>query len=455
MSCGIISAHLLDPISCLISPLFSLSDDEPNAVGFYLGTTIHLYNIYDNNRISWIRPDHTASSLIFSNLASMIRLYPLNIETRSSPTLLTRASLNKQVPITEPVFYSIVTDIISNNEMTLCDKTTSYTNLFLDHKSSNTGYTLVNQVLSKLMGIKQHDRSRNSNIIPCPYLTNPITMTHNPTNHIDSLIVIPHDSMKNEMDTIASVFIKLYIEDIKFRTHLLNRKNATSTFMPAFVNIFDLEKELVQTVVNGLHGGILSDSTLNLCIRELSSARKELGCYDRLPICKEPKSEISVVSDTITCTFSTHSKEEERNTDRDAALRDLGMYISHILDSFDNPDSLVINLGTLVSTYNKIVMETNLPKIVIPHSGGHTTLSRQVIATIPGDDGLEIVNIPLSSKSINIPMYNANLSALTDRQLLDILVYIDSLRDSDGSTDTRYANIQNEITHELARRKHI
>lgn len=131
-------------------------------------------------------------------------------------------------------------------------------------------------------------------------------------------------------------------------------------------------------------------------------------------------------------------------------LSDLGTCIRNIVKSFDNPDNLTINIGSMIIAYNNAIRGTGLTKIAI--SDNPCTISRSVTITIPGD----IVSVPTamqSMQSIHIPMFHSNLKLASNSQLLDILIYIDSLRDTNGTTDTRFANIQNEITHELAHRR--
>ena len=58
----------------------------------------------------------------------------------------------------------------------------------------------------------------------------------------------------------------------------------------------------------------------------------------------------------------------------------------------------------------------------------------------------------MNNKILMIPMINANLKLLSEEQLMDILIYLDSLRTSDGTGDTRFSHLQNEITYELSKR---
>ena len=46
-----------------------------------------------------------------------------------------------------------------------------------------------------------------------------------------------------------------------------------------------------------------------------------------------------------------------------------------------------------------------------------------------------------------------NYKRYSNQQLMDILIYIDSLRDSNGNGNNKYCKLQNDITYELTNRK--
>ena len=52
----------------------------------------------------------------------------------------------------------------------------------------------------------------------------------------------------------------------------------------------------------------------------------------------------------------------------------------------------------------------------------------------------------------HIQMHGSDFSLLSEDELVNILIYIDSLRTSDGTGDNKYSNLQNEIICELSSR---
>lgn len=447
-TCGIITVCLSDPYSILISRLYSSNMENPTCIGFYHSKGLYLFNIHNNHPFP-LR-ETTIDGLLHSNILVSGKVYPLIVSKTASPHLLTRSNISptiRQVQITEDIFRSTCLDVITQNSHRLVDKVEYYTEMLLGNIESlvHTGYTVVNQILSNLMGLRYTPPIiSNNTLIQSPFLGKPIAITqHYPINNTHL------DEINREVSLIATIGTDLFKNNEAFRMRTM--KIDTSDKSINLGGLWRSEEELVRTIVDGVHVGTISNTVLNERIGELNRNRALTGYYARLPLSMEPKNNVVVTesAEPILCTFS----DTKQSTDNMSALRNMGSYISHIIDSFDDPSALTINLGALISTYNEITRGTELPQIDPPRTGGHSTISRYVTLTLPGDDGIELSNIPISSKAINIPMYGANLSILSKEHLIDILVYIDSMRANDGSTDTRYANLQNAVVHELARRR--
>ena len=287
-----------------------------------------------------------------------------------------------------------------------------------------------------------------------------VVVVSSPEHAGDNEVKYVIEESRREITKLVAVFVDLYTTHDLFRSYALSTRvrNKVNDCLNSSIDLdglFSQEYELVSYIVGGIQHGIISNSTLNEIIKNLSNERFMLKHHRSLPFSTHPNSSAQIVSDPVMCTFQLqHSPIMPNNVE---PLKDLGTYISHLIDSFDNPEPLTINLGGIVAAYNNAIRETNLNKITIPrvttgNSSNKHTLSRSAIVTIPGDYCGDFISMPSNSQAI--PMYNGNLTAFTDSQLIDILVYIDSLRDTNGSADTRFANLQNEITHELARRKH-
>ena len=471
--CGIMTVCLIDPLSQLINKISGNKDTDVNAVGLYYESELHgvknctviLFNTYDNAPVPWLRLGYTMDLLLASPFVTKITYYPIVTHESDIPgPLLSKNNMSirsgrKRI---EETFRTVVIQMIGNNARSILDKNISYTTLLLkiagitgeeaDRLTNTvvTGYSLINKVLLSLMGIEKADPVKiNSSIIPCPLLKQPITISapQEPSNETDIKYII--EESRREITKLAAVFVDLFTTHDGFRTNVLNThmKKSGHTNLD---NLFTFETELITHVVGGLHNGIISNSSLNEVIQNLMSERFQLGNYQRLSMSVNPQSTIHVTNDNMICTFQQPSILFDNDP-----LRDIGAYISHITESFSNSEILTIDLGGLISAYNNTVAGTKINKILVPYIGGNHTLSRSAIVTIPGDPNSEHIKIPTDTKTIAIPMYNGNLTSLTESQLTDILVYIDSLRTNDGSGDTRFSNLQNEIIHELARRRRL
>jgi hypothetical protein len=120
-------------------------------------------------------------------------------------------------------------------------------------------------------------------------------------------------------------------------------------------------------------------------------------------------------------------------------------YLLQIIKS-DNREIQELALKNIIVIFNDIILETEISQI--PRPDKITSLLRAKI--ILPDKSIDDIfsNISFNSSCC----YQNDLTVLSNEQLLDLLIYIDSLRDSTGLTDIRFAKLQNEITIELAQR---
>ena len=494
---------------------FGVTMEEMNAVGFYYEADFHgvtkmtviLFNIYDNDPIPWLRLGYTMELLLGSPFVTRIAFYPL--VTLDNGPLLTRSGVGMKTNRSklEKTFRTLVIRTINLNASAIHDKNLSYTGLLLRiagitgdevdrlNGSIITGYTLVNKILLTLMGIEKADLVKiSSSIIPCPLLKQPITISapYESGSEGDTKYII--EESRREITKLVAVFVDLFTSHDMFRQHVLairfgsnvasssdNKKVdlMDATQMESFLlKLFQCEAAVVDQVVTGLQHGVISNATLNQTIQDLIDERFHLHHYQQLPLSRTPQTTISVV-DEMMCTLQRSSIIPEVEP-----LGELGRYISHLVECFHSSEPLTVDLGTIIALYNAAITTTPLAaitipskpveEIIIPSKNNHPIskisskpaveeiiipsksnhpISRTAVVTLPGDEDGVSLTVPINSTTMAIPMYNCNLTPFTKSQLLDLLVYVDSLRNSNGVHDTRFSNLQNEITHELAYRR--
>lgn len=126
-------------------------------------------------------------------------------------------------------------------------------------------------------------------------------------------------------------------------------------------------------------------------------------------------------------------------------LKNLGYWLNEIINSNNKleQNSAVKNMITI---YNNLIIDSNIKQINI-NKYINIILNAYLIETKYSSK--EIISVIRS----NIETKNeTDLSILSYIQLFDILIYIDSLRDSNGFSDNRFSGIQNLITIELNNR---
>ena len=471
---GIIALCLVDPLSQLISKISRLPPDDVNAVGFYYPcdpspiTPVHesseqvnrrviLFNTYDNGPVSWVGSEYTLESLLSSPFVSKITYYSLSDNIKKKAFLLTRESLSSpsNIKVSEAAFRSAVVEVISANTASPQDKNLSYTSLLLKAAGIQgsgleslplTGYTLVNRVLLSLMKTSKLDIDNISEgIIPCRLLKRPISLRPSVSNEVDVRDMIKESG--RDITRLVTVFVDLFTSHPQFRHNVLNVLSGNPEYhtSPSLSDLFAHETTLVSYIVGAFENGTVNNKTLNEIIHNLMRERFNLGNYQQLPFSSRAREVVSISDIDATCTFSQPLSSYATDP-----LRDLGNHIKQIVDTFGTPDVLTIDLFHIISAYNNAIRGTTLSPILIPEDNLKShTMSRSAVVTMPGDPAV----MDCLNKITGITMYNGDLTSLADGLLLDILVYIDSLRCSDGSSDSRFASLQNEVTHELARRR--
>ena len=410
---GIITVILTDPLSLLIGKITNNLHNF-NAVGVYYfnsnNSTCMLFNSYDNNPVSWLRLGCSLEKLLTYSFVSKVKIYPLLNRSLEDST-------------SKEKFQIAVLDMITQN----IQNSQSYTDLLLSKSDLVTGYTLVNNLLLKL---REEDISININdqLIISPLLGAPTVLESDKSNNIDNSLIL--EEIKKELVKLAAAFLDLYMENNYYQEKVLETK----------LNAISELKILVEHLTGGLSNGILSSRIINEAILALNSSNE----LELIP-CWQPVTNITVTTDEIYCSFNPNKDNLLNITE----LENLGAYLQSLAEN--NSASLTINLGTIINSYNRIV--DKMPTIrKIPSIKSNKSYQALVIFS-----EAEEIKIPLKDKDTEIllPLANANLSSLDEFQLLQALIYIESLRDQNGNNDKRFSSLQNEITHELALRRNI
>ena len=423
---GIISVILTDPLSQIISKILKLEEDDYNSVGFYyisdppkVQYSIFLYNIYDNEPIPWIKLGSDLEILISSSFVKKITFHPFR-----SILISTKQIQNKNS------FKSTVHNTIDYNSKYTFNKESTYRRLLLNtiEKDIITGYSIVNRCLLLLMGTKDPELFTNSNnIISCPLLGSPTTLKPTALKLEDNKHII--EKTKKDIKQLCDVIVDLFINNNNFNHNILNYKDNNVS------KLIDVENKLLRFLTSGLENGVIDNNLLNELIDDINTERCKLGYNQKIGNSKTPSEIVTVINNNLPYTpQQTHIKNNINN------IKELGLQLNNIVESFKEEGEIIIPLGNIISLYNNIIDGSGLEKINIDNDN---LVSKQAVITLPSND------LVVKHNNIFIPMYNANLSLFSEYELMDILVYIDSLKlDNIG-----YANLQNEITNELALRK--
>ena len=409
--CGVIIAHLIDPLSKLVHIIRHPTDT--NAIGIYYNvgwdsgnsSTLILFNDYDNNIVSWTKLGFSLDQLLISPYVDKIKCYPLSFISKED----------------EDRFIAIIIQAIQQNRQT--PKSSVYRQLLLGSNSGIiTGYNVVNRIILDFMNIYDSENYSNK-LVDCPLFKEEIDLTV--TDEPDDIL---YHNLDNDLANLLAAFAELYTTDSVFRNNItsIDKREELEALK-------QLETQLLTLIISGFENGIINTGNLNDKIRELNEYRDD---NTFLPLCINPQENVQVIKDDIPCTLSTKITTNNIN-----AVNELGTYLQHIVDGYNSHDNVVIELDKIVDMYNNVIMGSNVPAITPMYNNG------SISGVITNTNTPAEISINHTDKFM-ITNYGFNLQRLSNDQLISILTYIDSLHDRN-----RYNNLLNEVTRELGYRR--
>jgi len=419
--CGIVTVRLIDPISCLISKIIG-GNMCFNAVGFYYDiNTIILFNVYTGDYVPWMRFGYDLDSLLSCPFVDKIIFYPID----STQTISKNMVQNKSRKLGELFRFKVLTQI--ENIDTKFNQKINYKHLLLkavgitQPNTTSNGYTLINNILLSLMSIKSPSKfDIASDIIPCHLLKPSINLSSSDlvTSSNDTKRIF--EESRHEMIIISNVFIDLFFTHDTFRQHIFNTQistqNAIKNNIPHINQTFSTtEKDPIHhksTNIQQLNTS-KKDSNISINIQQLTPYKKD---FEQSNTFEEDSKQLNKYKEDSNSTqiFSSSINKGGSNMSQCKGIQPLNNIISE-------------NYGRSVGVNSKsIISQTNSQT----ETKNNNDISKR-----------------------NLEKHHIELSELSVHQLLDILIYIDSLRDSDGITSTKYATLQNTVIQELAKRQ--
>jgi len=126
-------------------------------------------------------------------------------------------------------------------------------------------------------------------------------------------------------------------------------------------------------------------------------------------------------------------------------IKNLGYWVDQIISS-DTKIEQILAVKNVITIYNNIIINYDIEKINIDKNLNIILNPELITETSSHADIILVIESNINTQN------NTDLSILSYKQLYDILIYIDSLRDSSGIYDNKYSGIQNLITKELQNR---
>ncbi len=416
---GIITAHLIDPLYQIINKISGGCDNDYNSIGFYYINNLNQYvvillDIYDACPIYWMHNDYPMHKILISPFISKINCYQiidnnllstensktshifnnsilsLSFQGKKDPDLFLPTENSKTIQ-KRSVLEEYFQRLVKKIVNSINNK--NYSSLLLkfitNENKSIMGYNLVNKVLLKLMGKKNIMDNQLHKSIISHHLLKNPVTVSVSVNDIDINTKFIIDKCQCEINKFMTSFTQLFI------THKIFR-----------ANILDVKLNIPQIITETINTEIINTETTN---------KKSINV------------DINHINDLGT---------------------QINNIISLIVQSKDIEQNIIIK--NIILSYNNIIHGTNITKLEVPETNDipiHLVQSNN-------RSQLDLINSNyLNSNNISLSINDNNLTSISNEKLLDTLIYIDSMRDTNGIADNKFYHLQNEITYELAKRR--
>lgn len=436
-NCGIITTCFTDPISKIINKIKDVGDDEVSGVGFYYkknGKYItYIYNTHDNQPKTIIKFGILLDSLFLCPYIKKITFYPFKINDNEKIITSRKHISNKNIVVkvtTENNYIEIIENTVNKYNLIESNKVNGYKIIFYEmvnivnekyemlKNKHVTGYMIVNEVMSILMKDERICNVKNELVMTS--LINP------PVCHfLKNDVTYETTDIKDELGIIMTVFGDLIFTCKQFRENLLKMEKNTAT-----KKIFEHEEKIIHHLLSSIRSSSLDINIVNDMITNVNSERFLTG-KKLYSLCEKNVDNIIVKSEN-SFTYKEHGTIKEYNP-----INELKTYIEHIISESQQENPLIINLDHLLKIYNKLAEKTKHEKIIIDKNITHS-ISKPATIIIPEK------HHQIKNDNVILTMYEPNLTTLTDHELMDILIYIDSL-----GKNNKFSHIKNEIVNEL------
>ena len=283
------------------------------------------------------------------------------------------------------------------------DKFNSFKSLLLNEKIYNS-YNFIDDIILTLFNKYYID------------LKEPIIYINNNINND-----IINEDIKKELSKLLIVFIDLFINNLDFQYKILSYENNE---IIDFKNYLKKDSNLINYISNSISKGFININSINNLINNIKEERINLGNNELIKLIEldKNKNNIKIINNIL---------EPLNNNIQVDPIFNFKCYLENIIENLNK--EIIIDLKELIEYFNKL---SNL-KIELPKY--NKTKTKKITLIIP--------NNTLNTNDIIVT--SDNLKILNDQELTDILIYIDSLRDSNGNTNNKFNSIENKIIQEL------
>lgn len=413
---GIITAKLSDPHSQLVDKFLNFRNKEINAVGIYYydenenEKQILLYNIYNSKPIEWLKWGSTVENCTSSCFIDKITFYP--IKNGNKPE-------NFRTCCFDILNSYEQNDLNSKNDMKCYLHLIKYNKIY----SKNSGFNVIKNIL-KLYNKNKINFNFDSNEIYCDLLEKGIALKpfKKDKNIEQSEYII--SQCKPQIIEIISIYIELWINDPDFRNKniLLGSKDDK--------NIIQVDDATTGSLINSnLNNYIKTDIDEDTDIDTDTDTDTDIDMITNTNIKTKTKTKTKTF-DNILSEYPDMKKE----------IRKFCSFIKKLYKELTDDNFINIEISKFLNIYNSLSDWTNEPKIKVK------------------DFKIQIQKNPMKTQQLAVGskiiyLDGSNIQNFSEKELWNIIIYIESLRTTDGTkNDMRFETLQNSILKYISKK---
>lgn len=390
----------------------AISGDKCSLVGVSYAGGIVLFRVFDGSYITYFPHGTTIEILAVHPIITELMLFELDEEAWVVDGH--EGNLAKRMTMSVGISAGEHTDVKDTTKVLL-----SYANL--SGEPIVNGYSRINEIILGTYGSWFEDFTTvksplNTSIVNSKYFKSGVSITREKKGYLDPSFIKVQEEAHQHFRALSSSFIQLMTDNELYQKYVMNLTQSPH-------NVHNVPN--VDVYVEYIRNGAVSETDKIKLVSVLSQM-----IYGILPS--------SVPNDVDKLVPSDLTDD----------IKEIGNGLETLLCGFEDSKVPTLHIPSMIESYNRLAQRVGLNRLSLPET---TYTKGQSIGAliVTGNNGFlpSEIEVNLSSGDVVIlPTKGGSLSDFNYSELIEILRYLMSIRDS----DSRFNALTTKVTQELA-----